>query len=156
MEIEIKNRIVICDEEDSDTLLNYSWCFDSNSYLSNRGKINNRFHRYIMLKNIKDFSIENNIKESSVKIDHINRNVLDNRKCNLRCVSHSDNLMNRPKQKNNNSGYKGISIARPYNKNYYNVSLKYKGISHKKVFTKLEDAINWRINLIKELNIFEP
>ena len=104
---------------------------------------------------IKDFAIKNNMKLKDVKVDHKNRNVLDNRKSNLRCSTHSDNLMNRTKQKNNTSGYKGISISRPYNVDYFNVGLKYKGKRYRKCFTNIEDAINWREDKIKELKIFE-
>jgi len=41
-------------------------------------------------------------------IDHINRNSLDNRKCNLRKCSNSQNQWNTVKQKNNKSGFKGV------------------------------------------------
>jgi len=42
-------------------------------------------------------------------IDHINRNRADNRIENLRVCTASQNLMNRPKQSNNTSGYKGVA-----------------------------------------------
>lgn len=41
-------------------------------------------------------------------VDHVNRNTLDNRRKNLRVVTHSENQMNRPAPKNNTSGYKGV------------------------------------------------
>lgn len=41
--------------------------------------------------------------------DHINRDKLDNRRSNLRCVTRAQNAVNRPKQSNNTSGYKGVS-----------------------------------------------
>lgn len=40
--------------------------------------------------------------------DHINRNRLDNRRCNLRPVTLSQNNCNRGIPSNNTSGYKGV------------------------------------------------
>jgi hypothetical protein len=41
-------------------------------------------------------------------IDHINRVKDDNRIENLRCITHSENLQNKVKCKNNKSGFKGV------------------------------------------------
>lgn len=45
-------------------------------------------------------------------IDHINGNRADNRIDNLRDVTRSQNLHNRPAQTNNKSGFKGVSWSR--------------------------------------------
>ena len=47
-------------------------------------------------------------KEGDV-IDHIFHKKFDNRKSQLRFVTHSQNQMNRDIGKNNTSGYRGIS-----------------------------------------------
>lgn len=41
-------------------------------------------------------------------VDHKNGNTLDNRKSNLRICTRSQNQMNRPAQRNNTSGFKGV------------------------------------------------
>lgn len=51
-------------------------------------------------------------KEDKYIIDHINRNRLDCRLDNLRFVTHQQNNMNRTIQRNNQSGYKGVSYRR--------------------------------------------
>lgn len=45
-------------------------------------------------------------------VDHINGNGLDNTRENIRVCSPSQNSYNRTKQKNNTSGYKGVSRCR--------------------------------------------
>lgn len=50
------------------------------------------------------------------EVDHINLDTLDNRSCNLRIVTHQQNQINQPLQKNNTSGITGVSFYRPRNK----------------------------------------
>lgn len=43
-------------------------------------------------------------------VDHINGNTLDNRRENLRCCTHAENMRNRGKSVNNKSGYRGVTF----------------------------------------------
>ena len=84
------------------------------------------------------------------KVDHINGNGLNNRRCNLRIVTDSQNSMNRRKYKNSTSKYKGVSWYKRYNKwlsciesNKKNLTLGY--------FLKEEDAARAYDKKAKEL-----
>jgi hypothetical protein len=47
-----------------------------------------------------------------IQCDHINRNGLDNRRANLRTVTHAENQHNRRKFKNNKSGIVGVTFTK--------------------------------------------
>jgi hypothetical protein len=49
---------------------------------------------------------------ADMQIDHKNKNTLDNRRCNLRICTNSENQMNRGKTKANTSGYKGVNYEK--------------------------------------------
>lgn len=50
-----------------------------------------------------------NVSDPKKSIDHINGNTLDNRRANLRVVTHQENMMNKSDYKNNSSGVKGVN-----------------------------------------------
>lgn len=49
------------------------------------------------------------VTDPNILVDHKNRNGLDNRRCNLRIATKSQNAYNKTKQKNNTSGFKGVT-----------------------------------------------
>lgn len=61
-------------------------------------------------------------------IDHINRAREDNRWCNLRECSRSNNTANRPPHPENKSGYKGVSWSKCNKK--WRVEICCKGVKH--------------------------
>jgi hypothetical protein len=59
-------------------------------------------------------------------VDHVSRDGLDNRRANLRSSTQSQNTANRGPQKNNTSGYKGVSFEPRYRKWTANIKVKQK------------------------------
>lgn len=99
---------ILVDKEDEYLLEKYSWHTNSEGYLTTEIQISKMprkrntllLHRVVM-----------NAKRGQL-VDHKNRNKLDNRKCNLRFCTRSQNAMNREAQANSQSGYKGVSPFR--------------------------------------------
>jgi len=58
-------------------------------------------------------------------VDHINGDSLDNRRCNLRFVTHQQNLMNQAPQSGCSSKYKGVYLNKKLNS--WVVQIKYRG-----------------------------
>lgn len=56
------------------------------------------------------------ILESEIILDHVDGNKANNRPDNLRLANKSTNAMNRGKQANNSSGFKGVSFRKDRNK----------------------------------------
>ena len=101
--IKLKNGILVkIDDDDFEYISKYKWC--SNGLYACRANYTNKktvllMHTVILGKSPKGKCI-----------DHINGNRFDNRKCNLRFVTHSQNSMNRVRNinSNNKSGYRGV------------------------------------------------
>ena len=96
-----KGKVALVDEENYEYLSQWKWYY-SGGYAMWRSQIDGvkttlLMHRLIM-----------NTPEG-MDTDHINRNKLDNRKENLRMSTRVQNSANKARQKNNKSGYKGVS-----------------------------------------------
>lgn len=88
---------MLCDLDDWKRLKGHGWRMGSNGYV-------------ICMEDGKHlkFHIEVMGKKKGLVLDHINRNRLDNRKCNLRFVTQEVNTLNRSIQSNNRCGVKGV------------------------------------------------
>ncbi len=96
------------DNEEYDALSKYKW------YVAKRG-YGFYAQRIIKGRAVQIHRVVMKAKKGE-EIDHINGDTLDNRKKNLRIVNRSQNEWNRDKQKNNTSGFKGVSWNKRANK----------------------------------------
>ena len=97
-----KGKFAIVDDGDFEYLNQWKWHVTANGYARRADHI--MMHSLIMRTPL------------GMATDHINGNKLDNRRCNLRVCTQSENGRNRPKQINNHSGYKGVSWDKLNNK----------------------------------------
>ena len=117
------------DLEDYEKIKPYSWN-------ENKGYI------YTDIKG-KKVALHRFILNATKIVDHINHNKYDNRKCNLRECTTSQNSTNRKPYKFNKSGYNGVVFYDKLNKWQARIGVN-KKIINLGYFTSKQDAINAR------------
>lgn len=98
---EIKYFLV--DREDFDRVNEHKWYLNIHGYMRLRGG-GGVLHRYVL-----------DITDPKIEVDHVNGDKLDNRKSNLRVVTHVQNCQNTKKSATNKSGFKGVSFHKALN-----------------------------------------
>lgn len=108
MQVFVKGHKVLIDKSDIDFFNTYSWHI-VNGYVVRSKRLNEK---------IIQISMHNNLMNPPIgyEVDHINRNKLDNRRSNLRIVTHAQNCQNRRKSSRNTSGFIGIRKKKGRNK----------------------------------------
>lgn len=96
-----QDRFAIVDEDLYQELSKHKWYYDAHNKCASRRDIKTK--KIVKLHRV----ITNPTK--GFEVDHINGNGLDNRRENLRIVTHHQNCMNTKRQRNNTSGFKGIT-----------------------------------------------
>lgn len=120
------------DKEDYDLIKPYTWYFNTEGYV-----ITIAFGKTIRMHIL----IMNSPKGKDV--DHINHNVSDNRKSNLRICEHYQNIINTKNYSNNTSGRKGVSWDKSRNKWIVSICVNRKQIYLGR-FEDFEDAVQVR------------
>lgn len=105
-----QGKYALVDDADFETVSKYKWYaqnmgtgqplwYAARSTWKNGKKGIIKMHRFIM-----------GFPSSSLDIDHIDQNGLNNQKSNLRVVSHLQNMANGRTSRSNTSGFKGVSF----------------------------------------------
>lgn len=103
-----QNQIALVDDEDYEFLVNFnSWCATTHKrrktfYAVSSKMVGDKCKNFFMHRLLL------NISSNDLFVDHIDGNGLNNQRSNLRICTRNENQQNRPKNKNNKSGYKGV------------------------------------------------
>jgi hypothetical protein len=113
-----KGKRTIIDDDDFDRVSKKKWNFDGRYAMGWHNGKHIRLHKFIMGE------------KDNLQIDHINEDKLDNRKCNLRFCTRSENIHNKRSSRKNTSGFRGVCWDKERNKwmAYININGKRKTI----------------------------
>lgn len=130
-----KGARILADASDYDLISKYSWCVSKTGYpVANINAKVTKMHRYLLGR----------LCEGKI-VDHINGNVFDNRRCNLRiCKTAAENARNCGLSKNNKSGCSGVQFIKKTRKYRSRITVNRKEINlgH---FDSYDDAVKARI-----------
>jgi hypothetical protein len=129
------------DLSDYDLIKNYCWSLDSNGYVVSYSPLRRKKIE------LQDLILDNFDKDKDVRIDHENRIRWDDRRDNLRFVTHQQNNYNKGISSRNTSGIIGVCKA----KNLWESGLKMNGVfMARKLFESFDDAVFFRLCAEKE------
>lgn len=131
-----QGKVAIVDDSDYEYLMQWKWCYHKHPSRSTGYAVR---CKTISFKNKILWSMHRELM-SPVKgehVDHINSNGVDNRKSNLRICTRDENRLNKGKNKNNTTGFKGVWLVK--RNNTYVAQLNIKGVAIKKYGFKTAD-----------------
>jgi hypothetical protein len=128
----------IVDDEDFNEVSKYSWYYNAGYAMAKSREYKNVLMHRIILNTPK-----------GMETDHINGDGLDNRRCNLRICTTAQNQWNRIKRKDNNSGFKGVSLKKATNKFIARITVNKKRMYIGTFVTAKEASIAYNIHAKK-------
>lgn len=118
-----QGKFTVIDDEDFDRVNQHKWYFDNGRAIKNDTMVDYKRGKRILLHRFIMGATDGQM------VDHIDQDPLNNQKSNLRFTNQSQNQLNRGKNKNNTSGYKGVSFNKRQKKWF-----AHKSIMGKKIF----------------------
>lgn len=131
-----QGKYAIVDDEDFEYLNQWKWYYNKGYACRNvnKGLINGTKKIIVEAMHRRILGIQD-----SREIDHIDCDKLNNQRSNLRYCSSQENKWNRPRFKNNTSGYKGVFWHKRVNKFMAAICINYK-LKHIGYFDTAEEA----------------
>ena len=132
-----QGKFALVDDKDFDELNKRKWCANKrgNTYyaVTDAGGYLLQMHRHIL----------GLTKGDGKSTDHRNGNGFDNRRSNLRVISHMENMHNRKLSARNTSGHAGVYWSKETKKWLTQITINYKTI-HLGYFDTILDAVKAR------------
>lgn len=146
-----QNKKALVDEEDYGYLSQWKWSYHPEGYAKRTLDTHRSSSRRTTTTR---FLHQEVFKSPSQRIDHINGNKLDNRKCNLRGATVAQNAMNKKKCSKYSSKYKGVHWCKKAKKWIAQIKLQGKS-THLGSSCREEEAANiYNIAAIKHFGEF--
>lgn len=136
-----QRKVAIVDDDDFEFLLKWLWQAQWNEDTKSFYAVSKENGKRIAMSRI----IMKTPK--GLDCDHINHDTLDNRKENLRNITHSENMMNARLCSTNKTGQRGVYITRGKYRARIMINQKYINLG---LFDLLEDASNAYKNAFNE------
>ena len=144
------SKEILVDDEDYELLSKYNWSINyknKNIPIFVRGKVNGK---HIMLSRFLLNPPRNKV------VDHINGNIFDNQKSNLRICTQAQNTLNRKMPNTNTTGFKGVYIEKitRKDKTKYTIfasMIVFKGKMFRKRNKDINICIKWRKDMEEKL-----
>jgi hypothetical protein len=138
-----QGKVALVDDEDYEWLSQYKWCIHSEGYAIRTVWVNSKSVIKFMHRDILN-------PPAGMFTDHINHNKTDNRRCNLRVCTISQNTFNSKLRSNNTSGIKGVSYSKKSKK--WMAQIQYLGTDfYLGCYDNIEDAAIAYDNKSREL-----
>jgi hypothetical protein len=132
-----QGQVTIVDDEDFEELNKHKWYAHKNGthwYVRRYAKINGRYKKVFMHREILH-------APTGIGVDHKDNDGLNNLKTNIRLANKVENSRNRGPNKNNKSGFKGVSWRKDNQKWEAMIEYSQKHIHLGKFSTKEEAAL---------------
>ncbi|KWN80831.1 hypothetical protein WM24_23635 [Burkholderia ubonensis] len=100
-----QGKVALLDAEDLALVMDVTWFCNSGGYMQGRKRVDGQRKTILMHREVMRL-----MPGDKRVVDHINGNRSDNRKSNLRICTNAENQRNRGKNKNNTSGFKGVTF----------------------------------------------
>lgn len=130
----VNGGVCVVDQEDVHLVCEYKWRVQKTGDLryasTNIGGQLIFMHRLLM-----------NVSNTSMTVDHIDGNGLNNSRSNMRICSHAENMANRRVSKNNKLGIKNVRLANTEYGPRFIVEVEGRGQRRIRKFKELQDAI---------------